>query len=404
ALLLTAGGATTAALLAARDGDAGGSEPGRPSYVLGVHSTSGPASALFSRPVERAARLAAAGHNADPDRGFDVAVRVLRDQGDKQSAGETAASFTADRDVFAVLGPVDEVSMRAAANLYGGAGLTHVSSTTGQQDYFVTSPQSSFQSGASHSALAGWVVLHALVTGRTGRLGVVLDRAGGTIVQDQGILLVRQWQEVLGGEVLPKVVAEKTDDGVTAVRSLLAAGVTAFAYLGLLDATVRAARQLAAAGFDGPRWMQHQLYGTAFPGQAGAAGEGWYVVTAAADTSALTTSRARSFAQAWRRRYGTAPEPYAAEAYDTVRMLLTEFARTVPAGTGRRPQRAALGTRMAKARYQGIARPYTFGEYHQYAPDDRGWSDGTFVHEVSGGRFVQRGSLTDLRRAAESPA
>lgn len=54
--------------------------------------------------------------------------------------------------------------------------------------------------------------------------------------------------------------------------------------------------------------------------------------------------------------------------------------------------------------YQGIVRPYAFGEYHQYEADDRAWADGTFVHQVSGGRFVQRGSLTDLERAAGGSA
>ncbi|MGA5518164.1 hypothetical protein ACPCK2_18235 [Streptomyces pseudogriseolus] len=58
-----------------------------------------------------------------------------------------------------------------------------------------------------------------------------------------------------------------------------------------------------------------------------------------------------AFVKAWRRRYKAAPDPYAAEAYDSVRMLLSEFARTVPARGGRRPARAALGARMAKATY-----------------------------------------------------
>ncbi|BFO17823.1 hypothetical protein SHKM778_42110 [Streptomyces sp. KM77-8] len=198
------------------------------------------------------------------------------------------------------------------------------------------------------------------------------------------------------------MVAEETDDAPAAVRSLLAAGVDAFACFGPLDATVRAARQLAAAGFDGPRWMQHLLYGSEFPRQAGAAGEGWYVVTAAVDATALKTERARAFTTAWRRLHGSVPGPYAAEAYDTARMLLAEFARTVPARGGHRPKRAALGGRMAKATYTGVSRGYAFGDFHEYHSDNQGWSDNTFVHQVRDGRFVQRGSLTDLQRAAEA--
>ncbi|MGA5124942.1 bifunctional serine/threonine-protein kinase/ABC transporter substrate-binding protein [Streptomyces pseudogriseolus] len=402
ALLLAAGGAATAAVLASRDDEPEGSGTERPVYTLGVHSTSGASTALFDRAVERAARLAVAEHNADPRRVHDLAVRVVRDRGDSGSAREVARSLTADRDVVAVLGPVTEIAMRTAANVYGEAGLTHVSSTTGQQDFFLTSPTSSFQSGAPHAALGTWIALHALVTKQLGRIGVLIDRSGGTTVQDQGTLLIRQWRDTLGAEAVPEVVAEETDDAPAAVRSLLTRGIASFAYFGPLDATVRAARQLAAAGFDGPRWMQSQLYGSDFPQRAGAAGEGWYAVTAAVDAGALRTGRARAFVKAWRRRYKAAPDPYAAEAYDSVRMLLAEFARTVPARGGRRPARAALGARMAKATYTGVSRTYAFGDFHEYRSDNPGWLNSTFVHQVHDGRFTQRGSLADLQRATEA--
>ncbi|MFD7433025.1 bifunctional serine/threonine-protein kinase/ABC transporter substrate-binding protein [Streptomyces sp. NPDC059861] len=402
ALLLAAGGAATAAALTGRDDEPEGSGGGRPTYVLGVHSTTDPAAAPLARACERAAHLAVAEHNAARGRAYDLAVRVLRDPGTVAGGRDVAGTFTADRDVVAVLGPVTELAMRTAANIYGDAGLTHVSSTTGQQDYFVLSRRSSFQSGAPHSALGSWIVLHAIMTKQAGRLGAVLDRSGGTAIQEQGSLVVSQWRQTLGGEVVPRVVAEETDDGPAAVRALLAAGIDAFAYLGPLDATVRAAQELAEAGFAGPRWMQHQLYGSQFPSRAGAAGEGWYAVTSAVDAAALTTKRARDFTAAWRRRYHAAPEPHAAEAYDSARMLLTEFARTVPAGARRRPVRAALGERMAKASYQGIARGYAFGNFHEYTSSGRGWSDGTFVHEVRDGRFRQLGSLSDLERASKT--
>ncbi|MFE1442305.1 bifunctional serine/threonine-protein kinase/ABC transporter substrate-binding protein [Streptomyces sp. NPDC058739] len=398
ALLLAGAGAGAAALLTGRDDD--GEEPAaaRPVYTLGVHVTD--SAEPISRVSERAALLAVAQHNAVRNRRYDLKVRVLRDRGDVAGAQDVAGRFTADRNVVAVLGPVTELPMRSAAKVYGQAGLTHVSSSTGQLDYFVTSPTASFQTGVAHVALGGWIALHALITGRLGHIGVVLDRSGGTTVQDQASLLVRQWRDTLGGRVVPRVVAEETGDAPDTVRGLLASGVTAFAYLGPLDATVAAARQLATAGFTGPRWMQHLLYGSEFPSLAGAAGEGWYVVDSAADPSALTTEAARDFTAAWRARYRASPEPYAAEAYDSVRMLLGEFARTVPAKRGARPARAELGERMAKATYQGMDRTYTFGDYHQFTSEGEGWMTSTYVHEAHNGRFRQLGSLADLQAAA----
>jgi len=400
--LLLAGGGTGAAVWASGDDKKPSASSGRPVYVLGVHTTAGTAEAAVSRGSERAARLAVAQHNATPKRSYDLKVKVLADKGDADTARAVARTFTADRDVVAVLGPVAELPMQRAAAVYGAAGLTHVSSTTGQQDYFLTSPKTSFQTGPAHAALGGWIALQAVVTNQVVPAGVVIDRSGGPAMQDQGTQVVGNWRNVLKSEVVPRVVAEDTDDGPKAVRDLLAADVKAFVYLGPLAATVRTAQALATARFTGPRWMQHQLYGSDFPRLAGTAGDGWYVVTDAVDPSVLTTKRAKDFTAAWRKRYGIAPEPYVTEAYDSVKMLLAEFARTVPAGARRRPVRSDLAVRLAKVKYQGIARTYAFGDFHQYDNSSTGWADETFVHEVRGGRFRQLGSLGDLNRAAQS--
>ncbi|MGH1554960.1 hypothetical protein ACRAWF_32765 [Streptomyces sp. L7] len=74
------------------------------------------------------------------------------------------------------------------------------------------------------------------------RAGVVIDLAGGPTVQDQGTQVVGNWRDILKSEVVPRVVAEDTDDGPKAVRDVLAAGAKALVYLGPLDATVRTAR------------------------------------------------------------------------------------------------------------------------------------------------------------------
>ncbi|MER6154385.1 bifunctional serine/threonine-protein kinase/ABC transporter substrate-binding protein [Streptomyces sp. NPDC001868] len=403
ALLLAAGGAG-AAVWAADDDEEPATGTGRPVYVLGVHTSTTPGDTAAGRTCERAARLAVAQHNASPKQAYDLKVKVRADRGDADSAREVARAFTADRDVVAVLGPVAETPMWNASGVYGEAGLTHVSSTTGEHGFSLLSPKTSFQSGTAHAALGGWIALHALVAGQVRPVGILIDRAGGPAAQSQGTLLVRDWRDALGARVVPRVVAEKTDDTPKAVRELLSAGVEAFVYFGPLDTTVRVARDLAAAGFTGPRWMEHRLYGSDFPRRAGAAGEGWYVVTSAADPSVLATKKAKAFTAAWRARYGAAPEPYADQAYDSARLLLTEFARTVPAKAGRRPARTALAERLAEVKYAGIARTYTFDDQHRFDSTVDGWTDETYAHEVRDGRFRQLGSLGDLDRAARSGA
>lgn len=392
--LLLAGGGSGAALWAAGrdDPEQKPAAAAKPSYVLGVQVTRGGPDAGLATTCERAARLAVAEHNANPKRAFSVRVRVLDDGGTVDRAVTVAHDFAADRDVVAVLGPTGEVTLRAASRIYAAAKLTHVSSTTGQNDYYVSSPDVTFQTGAPHQAEGTAIALSAFVTGKLGRAGVVIDRSGGSVMHDQGGVLVTQWRDTLGGEVVPRVVAEGSGDGPAAVRDLLSRDLDDFVYLGPLEATVDAARQLARAGFTGRRWMSHLLYGSDFPRLAGAAGEGWYAVTPAVDPAALGTEEAERFTAAWRDRYGSTPEPYATEAYDSARMLLQEFARTVPTGGGR-PARPALAQRLAKASYQGVARTYTFNEYHQYATTTQNMGSETYVHQVRDGRFQQIGPI-----------
>ncbi|MFD3590209.1 bifunctional serine/threonine-protein kinase/ABC transporter substrate-binding protein [Streptomyces sp. NPDC058683] len=390
--LLLAGGGTGAALWAAgRDDNSGGRTAVRPSYVLGVQVTTSGTAASLARASERAARLAVAQHNATKGRAFDLAVRVVDDHGTTAGATDAAHRLAADRDVVAVLGPLTELTLRAASRVYASAKLTHVSSTTGQNDYFVWSPTVSFQTGMPHQAGGTLIVLHALATRRAGRAGIVIDRSGGSVEYDQGGILANSWRETLG-EVVPKIVAEDSNDAPAAVRHVLSRGVDDFVYLGPLEATVRAARQLSAAGFTGPRWMSHLLYGSDFPKLAGAAGEGWFVVTSAVDASVLRTKAAERFTAAWRKEYGGIPDPYGAEAYDSVRMVLQEFARTVPPGGGR-PNRLALAERLHKATYHGIARTYQFSDYHQYDETKQAMGSETYVHQVHDGRFRQLGPI-----------
>ncbi|MEU3979208.1 bifunctional serine/threonine-protein kinase/ABC transporter substrate-binding protein [Streptomyces sp. NPDC026672] len=395
--LLLAGGGTGAAVWAAGRDDDNAGPPARPTYTLGVQITRGGPEANAGRASEQAARLAVAEHNRTPGRAFDLRVRVVDDKGTTAGATSAAHQLAADRDVVAVLGPITELTLRAASRVYASANLTHVTSTTGQNDFAVWSPTVTFQTGVPHQAAGTALALHALASGQLGRAGIVIDRSGGTVTQDEGATLVVQWRDTLHGQVVPRVVAEDSGDAPAAVADVLSRGIDAFVYIGALDATVAAAKQLAAAGFTGPRWMSHELFGSDFPRLAGAAGEGWYVVTPAVDPAELTTKEAGRFTAAWRSRYGSTPPPYATEAYDSVRLLLREFAPTVPRGGGR-PSRPALAARLHKATYRGISHTYTFNQYNQYDLTKQAMTTETFVHQVRDGRFRQLGPIVPQQK------
>ncbi|MFJ4783978.1 bifunctional serine/threonine-protein kinase/ABC transporter substrate-binding protein [Streptomyces sp. NPDC088794] len=392
ALLLAGGGTGAAVWASGSDDNKKDKAAGRPSYVLGVQVSRTADRAAVSRACERAARLAVAEHNATAGRAFDLRVRVLDDRGDLDKATDVAHEFAADKDVVAVLGPVTELTMRSASRVYAAAKLTNVSSATGQNDFYVWSPTVSFQTAAGEQAEGTGIALQALLSGKSGRqLGVVVDRSGGSVMHDQGSVLAVQWRGPLKGDVVPRIVAEDSNDAPGAVSYVLSQDVDDFAYFGPLDATVRAARQVAATGFTGARWMSHLLYGSDFPKLAGAAGEGWYLVSSVVDPTALRTKEAERFTAAWRKRFGDAPDPYGTEAYDSVRMVVREFTRTVPSGGGR-PDRLALAKRLRKVTYQGISHTYRFNTYNQYDTTYPRMGTEIYVHQVHDGRFQQVGT------------
>lgn len=90
---------------------------------------------------------------------------------------------------------------------------------------------------------------------------------------------------------------------------------------------------------------------------------------------------AKAFTTAFRKRYGTAPGYFAAEAYDTVNLVLQQL--VAHHGQSRSlPDRKTLVALLRKSRYQGITKQYAF------KPEDgRFIAGGVFYHRVEGGRF-----------------
>jgi ABC-type branched-subunit amino acid transport system substrate-binding protein len=159
---------------------------------------------------------------------------------------------------------------------------------------------------------------------------------------------------------------------------MLRAGIGSFVYAGYAQGAARVAKELATAGFDGPRIASQAVIDPEFLEQAGDAAEGWLLTASFVDPSAVPAAAA--FTAAFRKRFGAAPGYYAAEAYDTVNLVLQEL---VKATKGERPpKRKELVGLLRKSRYKGITKEFSF------RPADgtfAGW--GVFLHQVEGGRF-----------------
>ncbi|MFI6408222.1 bifunctional serine/threonine-protein kinase/ABC transporter substrate-binding protein [Streptomyces sp. NPDC050548] len=374
ALLAAGGGAALWAAL--RDNDRttpAGSATGR-AWTIGVQADlSGPLKSAGAAQV-RAARLAVEQFNSRKDKAFTLTLRVLDDRGEPVRGQAVARQLTADRDVFAVLGPTGYASAQSAVAVYESAGLPLISvselSVSAVQSALLAKPKSYFRA-APLAAYSAYATVTALTAQGSRRPGLLVDRAGG-ITGMESVNVVHSSTHAAGIALYARVVPALAPDVSTVVADMLAHGVDGFYYTGTPERAVPLARALAARDFNGPRFLDTSSATPAFVSAAGPAGEGWQVLAPYIDPAAAAV---RPFATAYRKRYGTAPGDWAAEAYDITRLLadrLTALAgsgASTSDGTGgsapHRPTRAQVTGALAKSRFKGLVTTYTFDADHQ---------------------------------------
>ncbi|WP_244950219.1 ABC transporter substrate-binding protein [Streptomyces griseofuscus] len=103
-------------------------------------------------------------------------------------------------------------------------------------------------------------------------------------------------------------------------------------------------------------------------------------------------ARVRSFAQAFRRRYGRAPALWAAEGYDAANLLI----HRLTAIRGQRPAREALIAPLRAATYRGISRDFSFDQKMLQLS-----TPASFVHQVRDGAFHYLGPAPGQGATAE---
>lgn len=209
------------------------------------------------------------------------------------------------------------------------------------------------------------------------RPGLLQDRTAQTYAWESSqstTLMLRQY----GLPSYPRVIPADTEDIKPVVTDMLRAGIDSFIYSGYAQGAARVARELATAGFDGPRLAPQAVVDPEFLELAEDAAEGWLLTASFVDPSALPAAAA--FTAAYRKRYGSEPGYYAAEAYDAVNLVIQELVRATK--RGQPPKRRELVGLLRKSRYKGITNDFAF------KPEDGtfdGW--GIFLHQVDGGRF-----------------
>ncbi|WP_329036659.1 bifunctional serine/threonine-protein kinase/ABC transporter substrate-binding protein [Streptomyces sp. NBC_01725] len=396
ALLAATAGVGAWAVL--RDDDSRGDDNTGPRWAIGVQADLSGTGRAAGRAQEQGARLAIEQYNArEPgkDRPFELTLRAADDGGSAQRAPGAAKKLIRDPDVLAVIGPTSDVTTEAVMGAYDEALLPMLTVSAGGMMMTSRQPRSLVHCRPGDAALSVPIAVHlaqqAAKDKEMGRPGLLQDRTAQTYAWESATitsLLLRD----SGIPAYPRVIPAGVKDMKPVVTDILKAGTGSFVYAGYAPGAAKVARELAAAGFDGPRLASQAVLDPEFLELAGDAAEGWLLTSSF--VSAADTPKAADFSAAFRKRFGSAPPYFAAEAYDTVNLVIRELVKgakpqapaqgsPAPSLTGRRPpKRAELVGLLRKTTYQGITKRFAFdAERGSFS------GEGVFLHEVRDGGF-----------------
>lgn len=396
ALLAVAGGGGAWAVLRDDESPTAGT-PG-PRWAIGVQADLSGAGRSAGRAQERGARLAIEQYNArrpGKDKPFELALKTADDGGSAQRAPAAAKKLIEDADVLAVLGPTTDATAEKVVGAYDEVLLPLLTVSAGGMTMTSGKPRSLVHCRPGDAALSLPIAVHlaelAAKDKEMGRPGLLQDRTAQTYAWESATitsLLLRD----SGMPVYPRVIPANVEDMKPVVTDILKAGTGSFVYAGYAPGAAKVARELAAAGFDGPRLASQAVLDPEFLELAGDAAEGWLLTSSF--VSAADTPKAADFSAAFRERFGGAPPYYAAEAYDAVNLVIRELVKgakatkeatkEAPGGKGERtpPKRAELVGLLRKSTYAGITKTFAFD------PEEGGFAgQGVFLYEVKDGAF-----------------
>lgn len=277
-------------------------------------------------------------HSKARGRGRPLSLLMLDDSGTGTAAVRVAAQFVADPRVVGVVGHLNSAPMLVAARVYDG-NLAAVSPSASSPDLSGISPWV-FRTIPSDSSSGAALARFAIRLGK--RAAVIYEN------DSYGRGLADAFRRHFTGEVV-------SVDPISSTPGDYAPFVAYYAQLARPDLVFVAG--VDATGRALLREAQRQRFAANFLG-----GDGWIGV--ADDTSAAEgayvgvpfdpadrRAAARAFVEAFRRRFGRAPDAYAALAYDAA-MVMADAANAV--GGNRKRVRDHLASLGERGGYAGV--------------------------------------------------
>ena len=255
---------------------------------------------------------------------FKVTLDPQDSQGDPVQAKPAAATLINDPDVVATIGPAFSGESEAV-----------------NPDFCAASPpMPTVTPSASKGTLQthGWKCWHRIIPNdnvegsqgadwlaRTGAHKVyVLDDAspyGQGVAQTMAKELKAKGVTVQTGSV-PATTTKNYDP---IANTIVNSGADAMFYGGYDAATALLAKALKSAGFTGKEVTGNGSKDSTFTKNAGAAGDGWYFTCGCQD--ATVAPAAKSFAAAYKAKWGEEPSTYSPEAYDAANLLMDAMSK-----------------------------------------------------------------------------
>ncbi|MGW4869683.1 bifunctional serine/threonine-protein kinase/ABC transporter substrate-binding protein [Streptomyces chartreusis] len=325
---------------------------------------------------ERGAQVAVSEHNTTAGRAFDLVLRTADDGGTAKGAAAAAARLAADPAVSLVIGTGTNATAPAAVEACARARVAQLITRADTSELDGVNLTSTLLMRSTRTAGPPAILRYLNGVVKPAHTTVVHDLTDGAeSLQTVRIITVHK---KLDSDATVEEVAP--DSGfATAARRIATRRADAVLFAGVHpDRAASFARELREAGYRGPCVADEHVLGARFLAEA----DGWHIGTGYTDAAA--DPRVKAFTAAHRARFGAAPGPWAAEAYDTVRFGAHGL---TAAGDD---DRSVLRSELLRRSWQGITRKVSYDPDSEFfeAQEDAG----AFLYRVKARtmRFVAR--------------
>ncbi|MFE5813249.1 bifunctional serine/threonine-protein kinase/ABC transporter substrate-binding protein [Streptomyces sp. NPDC056479] len=325
---------------------------------------------------ERGAQVAVSEHNGTAGRAFDLVLRTTDDGGTAKGSAAAAARLAADPEVSLVIGSGTNATAPAAVEACARAQVAQLVTRADTNELDGVNLTTTLLMRPTRTAGPPAILRYLNRVVKPARITVVHDLTDAA-ESLQTVRSITVHKKLDGDATVEEVAPDR--DFVAAARRIAARGDDAVLFAGAHpDRAAACARALREAGYRGPCVADEHVLGGRFLAEA----EGWLIGTGYTDATA--DPRIKAFTAAHRARFRTAPAPWAAEAYDTVRFAVHGL---TAAGD---EARSVLRSELLRRPWQGITRKVSYDADSEFfeAQEDAG----AFLYRVTDRtiRFVAR--------------